>query len=450
MGVAPHPLGRLARAGVAAALLLAACSPSREIYPRLERLAAAGRYPDAVKLVEDSKGLYGEKDEVLYQLDRGVFLNYAGRYQDSNAAFERAEQRIDALFTESISGNVGAFISNDNTLPYKGEDFEAVVINIYRALNYAQLGDIEAALVEARKVDQKLDFINRQYEPAHRNAYKEDAFARMLMGVFYETGGTRSDLNDAFISFRLAAGIYEQDFLPTYGTPVPGLLKANLLSTAQFMGGEELGAAQKRFPGVPLLSLDDAQRQGQVYVVHLAGRAPTKVETSFNAIMPDGNLFRMAVPAYRRLPYLITGSRVYVDGTLAATLELAHPTGAIAVKSLENRLGRIRAKAVARAVTKYLANRALQERARNQSEGVRLLAYVAGNVASAVSEQADLRAWQTLPDRILIGRAALPPGKHRISVEFTTGAAIVVGRKEMGEIEVPPGRTRFMVLHTNT
>src|SRR5690349_4194534 len=255
-------------------LLLAGCSMHREIYPELEKLAAQGKYEQAAQVVLKAKEQYGANNEVLWNMDLGVLYTYAGKYDLSNQAFERAERRIDELFTESVSGNVAAFISNDNTLPYKGEDFESVTINIYRALNYAGMGNIEAALVEARKVDQKLDYINRQYAPNEKNAYKEDGFARLLMGAFYEVGGTRSDLNDAFISSRLAAGIYDKEFRPIFQTPAPDVLKDNLLTGANFMGRDELEQSKKTFPNALLVTVDDKQKLGQVYFVHFAGRVP--------------------------------------------------------------------------------------------------------------------------------------------------------------------------------
>ncbi len=445
------PWLRRALAAALALLAVSACAQNREIYSVLDHLAAAGRYDDAVALVEKARPEYGSTNEVLWNMDLGVFYHYAGRYKQSNEAFERAEKRIDKLFTESVSGNVLAFISNDNTLPYKGEDYESVVINIYRALNYAELDNIEAALVEARKVDEKLKFINSQYAPSEQNGYKEDAFARMLMGAFYEASGTGGDLNDAFISDRQATGIYDKAFYPLYRAAVPQVLKENLLTTANFMGREELGQAQQKYPGIALVPESDKRKQGQLYFVHFAGRAPVKAESGFGAVMPDGNIFNIRMPKYRRVPYAITGSRVLVDGQVAATLDVGHPTGAIAIQSLEDRIGRIRAKAISRAITKYMAARVAQEEARKRGgSGAQLLTYLATNVYNVASEQADLRAWQTLPDEILIGRVLLPPGKHKIAVQYLTGGNAVMATRQLGEVDVQAGQTRFFLLHTNT
>ena len=432
----------------AAALLLGACSPHVELYPKLDELALRDQYLEAAQLVEKSKDAYGDRNAVLYNLDRGLYYHHAGRYKESNAAFELAERRMDDLYTESVTGNVAAFALNDNTLPYRGEDFETVLVNVYRALNYIALGQVDEALVEARKVNLKLEAINDKYPGDAKNVYKEDAFARLLAGVLYEMGGTRNDVNDAFISDRLAVNAYANDFAKNYRVDAPEVLARNLLSTALFMGPEELRAAQTRYPGVEPIPLDRKRQLGQLYLVHFAGKSPVKVEDSIRAVMPDGNLLKVAFPRYRSRGYLITGARVQVDGQPAATLQAAQPIGAIAKENLENRRGRIAVKAIARATAKYIANRALQERARKEGQAAGVLGFIAGTVFAEISEQADLRSWQTLPDLVLIGRVLVPPGKHRVQVQFTSGGGAVVATRDLGELELAAGQTRFVMLHT--
>lgn len=440
-------LGGMLIAPLAAGLLavcLPACSQFRELYPTVNGMAAAGQYEQAATLIEKHKDDYGNRNLVLYQLDRGTMLHYAGKYEESNKAFAEAERRMDELFTESITGNVAAFAVNDNLLPYKGEDFESVIVDVYQALNYVQLGNVENALVYARKVDEKLNYINTKYDADKKNVYKADAFARMLMGAFYEMSGSRDDLNDAYISSRLATGIYDQDFSVNYGVPAPSVLGANLLTDAAFMGSEEVSQARQRFPAIPLLTEADKRKQGQVYFVHFAGRAPVKVEKAIIGAY-GSYMVKLAFPEYRHVNYLVTGSQVLVDGQVAASLDPAEPVGPIAMKNLENRKTRIYAKAIARAGAKLLANIALQQQARKQGGDLAgLLAAVVGDTAAVATEQADLRCWQTLPDRILLGRVLLPPGKHRLQVRFTPGG----GSKDLGEVEVSPGRTRFYIYQT--
>jgi hypothetical protein len=175
-----------------------------------------------------------------------------------------------------------------------------------------------------------------------------------------------------------------------------------------------------------------------------------KTQVAFNAPMPDGNRFAIAFPKYQRVPYGIHGSRVLVDGQVATTLQVGHPTGSIAIRSLDDRMGRIQAKAVARAVTKYVAAKAIRDSQSRKSTEAQIFALIATTAYNIASEQADLRAWQTLPDDILIGRVLLPPGKHKISVQYITSGGGVMATKDLGEVEVLPGKTKFIVLHTNT
>ena len=272
----------------------------------------------------------------------------------------------------------------------------------------------------------------------------------MLMGALYETEGTRDDLNDAYISNRLATGIYDKDFSVNYGVPAPDVLGSNLVTTAAFMGNEELEQARQRFgSATPLTEQDKRSRFGQVYFIHFAGRAPVKVESGFTGIFGT-YVVKVVFPEYRRVNYLMNGSQVLVDGKVETVLEEAEPVGPIAIKNLDNRKGRIYAKAIARAGAKLVANVAMQREARRQGGDMAgFLAALAGGAYTVASEQADLRCWQTLPDRILFGRVLLPPGKHRLAVQFLTGGRSVVATRDFGEIEVPPGNTRFVILHSN-
>lgn len=418
---------------------LMACSPHIELYPKLDSLAQKGEYEKAAALVEKNKGEYGKRNALLWYLDRGAYYHYAGQYDKSNKSFAEAERIIDELFTESVTRNVGAFLSNDNTLPYRGEDFEAVIINVYRALNYAGLGDVESALVEARKVDSKLGVINRQYKSGKKNRYREDAFARMLMGIFYEAGGSRSDMNDAYISNKLSAETYQKDFSKNYKVGAPGVLKENLLSTAGFMGPDEVAETKKRFAGVKAPTLAEKQKMGAVYLVHFAGAAPVKYEDAIRAFNTDGTPLKIAFPKYRRRSYQITASRMVLDGQAKNRLEVAQPTGDIAMKSLADRKGRIAAKAIARAIVKYNLMK------KEKSGGGQALL----SIYNFVTEKADLRAWQTLPDKILLGRVLLPPGSHKLDVDYLSSAGKVVAKQSLGKFDIQAGQTRFFVVHTN-
>ena len=434
---------------LAAMVWMASCAQDQSIYLKINGLARSGKYDAAAKLVEKNRKEYGDRNLVLFNLDRGILYHYAGSFKKSNQAFEQAERRIDDLYTESVSRIAASFLINDNTIPYSGEDFESVIINIFRALNYVQLGDVEGALVEARKVNLKLVVINSRYEEGKKNVYTEDAFARMLMGVLYEMGGSRDELNDAYISNKLAYKAFKGDFQTNYGVGVPALLGSNLLTTASFMGSQEVQEAKGLFPSTDLIPLREKRKKGHLYFIHFAGQSPVKVEHHIRAPMPDGYVVKIAFPRYQKVPYRISGARIRVDGLGGTTLELVEPLGVIAMASLENRKTRIAVKAIARATTKYLVRKAAEKEAEARGgAGMGLLASIAGAVLAEVTEVADVRSWRTLPDRILIGRLSLPPGTHSLTVEYTSSGGGVVSTRIIKNVKLRAGQTKFFLLHT--
>ena len=217
------------------------------------------------------------------------------------------------------------------------------------------------------------------------------------------------------------------------------------------MGESDFALAKQRFPQVKALRLSEKGKLGQLFFIHFAGRGPVKVESAITAFMPNGRLFKIAFPQYRSNFYLIHGSRILVEGVAKADLEVAEPVGPIAIKNLENRKGRIAAKAIARATTKYIAALALEQQARKRGgELAGLLTRVAGSVFTFVTEKADLRAWETLPDKILVGQVSLKPGTYRVAVQFLSSGGGVFQTRQLGTIEVKAGTTKFFILHSNS
>ena len=223
----------VARAAVCGAsflfFLLSACAPSLHHQALVEQNLLAHRYTDADAVVEKNKEDYGERNALLYYFDRGMLLHLAGRYEESNVFFEKAGALVEALYTQSVSTHAGALLTNDNLLPYEGEDFEKVLIHLFSALNYASMGQWDEALVEARRVDARLNLLNDRYSP--KSVYKEDAFARYLSGILYEA---RGESNDAFISYRKAYEAF-QEYQKFYRTPIPERIGSDLITLSKIL-----------------------------------------------------------------------------------------------------------------------------------------------------------------------------------------------------------------------
>ncbi len=432
---------------------LSGCAGPRKVYTTVDDLNAQGEFSQARSYVEEHAKDYGKRNRLLYLLDRGTFAFSTGDFREAIISFTEAEQLMSELYTISLSQEATTFVVNDNTAPYRGDDFESVMVNLFLALSYANLSEVDEALVEARKVDSKLTAINLQYAENEQNAYREDPFVRLLMGILYEMGQTSTDLNDAYISYIKALQGYDSEY-QRFGVSFPEPLVENLLSVASFMGRAELRKVQQRFPSYRFASRADRKETAEVYVLHLNGRTPIKQEDVIVVPTPDGQVVKVALPRYEKIPGRIVGARLHALSELGkqqfvAAFRVAEPIGGIAIESLQNRRLRIYAKTLARVTAKYLAVREAQRSAGDQFGGLAgLLTKVTGDILIFVSEQADLRSWRTLPEEILISKVTLPPGSYQIWAECLDASGGFVEKVEFGRRELKAGDKILMQFRT--
>lgn len=415
------------------ALSLSACAPYIRTESRLHSLFTQGRYRQAVSFLDSHKKSYGRNNLLLYLLNKGCILHLSGEYRQSIDVFEKAKQEYDRLYTKSVTGIAGTWMINEYAAPYRGEDFERVMINIFQAINYSLLGNIEEALVEARDVDSKLRLINNRYAPDEKNAYKEDAFARFFMGILYEALESAEGYNDARVSYSKALEIYRDDYAGNYNLRPPSLLKEKLLAAAEFME-KPAGKAQK----------------AEVYLIQYNGLLPLKTETAIPIPLPDGYIVSLAFPQYKKREPLIQRSRFEAKNSqgvsFEAEAELAQDIGAIAGRSLENRKARLIAKAALSAAAKYFAEKEIEKKVKKEyGENSGLGFRVAGSLFNLITNKADLRSWQTLPSRISICGLLLEPGEYNLAVINSDSSGNFLSRQEIGSVRLSAGEKKFCI-----
>ena len=428
------------------------CGPKMDHYQQLDQHVYNHEYDAALQLMEESREGYQERNEALYYMEDGLLAHFAGRYDKSIESLLKAESILDELYTRSISKQAASFVFNDNTIPYRGEDFEDAMVNLYLALSYAALGATDDALVEARQVDNELNLINSRYEEDQQNVYREDAFIRFFMGVLYESG---REINDAFISYRKAEEIYRNDYAAHYGVHAPKFLIENLMTSASALGFEtELNQIRELYPDVEFPFPEDKRNLAEVFVVHYNGIGPSKLERRWTIPMPDGYVASIAYPAFEQRPYRISHGIVqlqHVDGSRPSEgqTELMEDIGSIAVQNLENRMARIKAKAIARATSKYVATKAASKAVNDQAGNLAgLLVQVAGNIAAAATERADVRHWRMLPDEIRVARLLISPGLYDGQIDFVDDTGEIVLTTKLEAFAANSGEIKFLFQRT--
>ncbi len=471
-------LSRLLAACFTIAASAACVSPSdvnKEMLPHLE----ARDHDAALTVLEGAEDDFGEKNRVLYHLERGMLQHYRGEFAESNASFEIAKREAELHYTKSVSAEAGTFLANDNTRPYYGENFERALIHVFSAINYEALGQTDEALVEIRQ----LNFFLRQLvvDGEQDNSYRDDAFGHYLAGIFFERDG---DPDEAWIAYKKALHAYTSHE-ELYGTAPPEGLVRSEAGLAMLLDSPPrdvpVALQQGRIFGQQLFAEEEAPG-GEVLVLHYNGRAPFKIDTFVDVAVVDGwplvykidvdgedkekiaragqiatsvlasDVVRVAFPSYRAVPRRIARLEVAAEGApRSISAERMVDIGAIAEQDLADRIHRVRAKAIARAVVKYvlseIAEQAIREAGGEYGGLAGALFSVGSAVARTASEVADKRAWFTVPDEIWLARLALTEGEHELRLVFRDGRGGVV-REELRPVRVEAGGLHFVIVRT--
>ncbi|REG82645.1 hypothetical protein [Marinomonas pollencensis] len=234
-------------------LLLSGCATYQQEIDQGLSLAKQGDWKKAesqfTDVLQDSP-----QDQLLYLLEVGALAQNQGDYQRSNRLLEQADQLSDTFFPKSFKNRAWALLTNPRQENYHGSGLERIYISYLKSLNYLALSEQadnreqrdklrDSALVEARRIDNKLNEIQAQkptYDDLNAKqdqafymkalswlgnfynggrstaeyAYRDDAWARYVEGLQYEIS---KQYDDARISYQDAAKLYEAGYAKQYG-----------------------------------------------------------------------------------------------------------------------------------------------------------------------------------------------------------------------------------------
>lgn len=402
--------------GLAASVLVLAlpgCATYSASFAQVESATANRDLAGAVKSLDALK-LAGA-DATLHHLNKGTLLRLQESYAESNKHFDAAKSLIEKFNAISIKEQAASVAVNDTMKSYEGLPGEQMMVYSFEALNYLQMGDVEAAAIEARQFDVKQRLI------AEKNAnakYLSGAFVRYLNGMVYEAAGER---DSARIEMQKAVEGYKAQ---NSGFPVPRALTADL---ARLTAGKPAPSEV-------------------VFILH-NGLGPSLDEVSIRVPNPNPQkgsaLLSVSVPKFVRRPLPV--DRVVLSaGSISAASEVVEDVNDIAEKSLKDRLPAITARAVARMVVKNVAAKEVKKRNSEMAGSFGFLADIAVDVGAAVSERADTRTWSLLPGNIYMARLALPAGNHDITATYYSPSGNILGTREYKDVAVKAGRKAFI------
>jgi hypothetical protein len=449
----------------ALAVMMAACATFYQKTYQVQSNIASGQFEKADKLLANDKKWAENNHRVLYYMNRGVVSFMMNDYKESINFLNQADYYIED-FSKQFGWEALSLISNPMVKPYRPEDFESVMIHFYKALDFLALNDYEGALVEARRVNIRLQQINDKYKD-HKNKYQRDAFAHNLMGMIYEVAG---EYNNAFIAYRNALDIYESDYKELFGLEPPLQLKKDLLRAARKTGFSDQVNFYEDKLNLKTPAIRDAN-EGELVLFWLNGMGPVKEEWQItisnmgmsNGIVSLGNpelglnfaysannlsarekaafknlsFLRVAFPKYRERPPIFSQGQAQINGK-EIPFEKAQNINKIAFQSLRDRMVRELGNSLLRLATK----RAMEELASRENENLGTIV----SIINAMTEKADTRNWQSLPYSISYVRITLPAGQHTINLQFSGHQST----QDQISVNIQPGKTSFFTYQTMT
>jgi hypothetical protein len=438
-------------------------------YSKLRTKIDSGDYESVAKFVDKSQSKYGSKNILMYYLDSGIVNHFAEDYATSSKRFELAKGKFLEYQQKSITTGASSMVVNDNVMPYYGKDFERVHISVFEALDYALSGRDDDAVVEARQVDWL--FKNFAVDSNYKNFYKDDGFVRYFMGLLYENAGY---LNDAYISYSMALKAYKNGAAEI---AVPKDLVDDAYTAALVLGmPDKAGEIKKDFPQAKKRIIPE--NCGECILFDYNGFVPEKTETVLEFALGDmwayvvaANLdnkdmadfdkaksigvaafakdyVKVAFPRYKDFDNKIVSFSVKSEKYEGKSV-LIQDLGKNAKAFLKDETAKIYAKTLARAAIKYVIGKAVSKDLGKQG-GVVVEGLSQGlfNVFSAATSSVDRRAWNTLPDTILMSRFYLPGGVHILKVDFLDRKGRVVESRDI-KVDIKNGKKNFAFIRSS-
>jgi len=365
---------------------------------------------------------YGEGDAVLFYLEKGNLLRLAAQYEKSQSAFETAKEKIEDLYTISVSKNAASILINDNVTDYKGDYFEYVMLHVYQALNYLEKGDIDNAGVIARQLDVILTELENSKVDSNGKVYQCDPYANYLSGLIFEG---LNDWSSARIKYDKAYQCYKNSI---YKISVPQQVKRALLRASKKSGAMSLYRRYSKKFDIE----EKQQNKSELIFILDEGFIAAKREVSVAVTAYSNERLRQLKIAMPEIPlynaHLISEVRVKINNKVLLA-EKVHDLDSAARVSLNERLTAIKTRAIARAVK----NQALQNDAEQSGN---FIAKFGSVILSNMLEQADIRGWNSLPHTVWMARAPVVAGTYDIEVQLVDSSGYVLGQKKYKNISL--------------
>jgi hypothetical protein len=415
------------------------------------------------------------KDAIIWRLEHGAVLRANGQYEESNKAFDAAQEKIDQYAQEAkikLGHEAGALLSNQANLDYEGRAYDGIMLNTYKALNYLQLGEVEKVRPELIRAYQ------RQQDAVEMNKKKIEAAQAQATNTTTTTITTNTtDITASGSLFKKrsksttntnatttvtttnnsSAAVEKAQKDPKFQAQIQGVytnlgnLKPygdyvnpftvyldGLFFMANAADASDLERAHKSLERVvgftsdndyvkqDLAAVDDLINGKPLppttYVIFETGCAPVRgqIRIDIPIIVTRVSYVGAAFPTLKPQSNYVPGLTVTANGTNATTSLVSSMDSVIGL-DFKNEMPLVITKTIAATVTKAVAAYVANEAARQAGGDIAgLFSQIGTAIYQAAVNIADTRTWTTLPKEFQVCRLPTPPDR-KIELELPGG-----------------------------
>ncbi|HEX3856812.1 MAG TPA: hypothetical protein VHY30_05910 [Verrucomicrobiae bacterium] len=388
------------------------------------------------------------KNAVIWHLEQGAVLRANGQYDDSNKAFDAAQQKIDRYAQAAkvkIGSETGALLSNQAELPYEGRAYDGIMLNTYEALNYLALGEPDKARPELIRAYQ------RQQDAVEDNKKRiqkiQDQAAKNK-----DSAEIQRAQNDPGLQSQIQGASANLNHLKPYAAYVNPftVYLDGLFFMADAADNSDLERARKSFERVTQfapdnnyvkedLTMADRLINGQplsptTYVIFETGCAPVRdqVRIDIPIIVTRVSYIGAAFPTLKPQGNYIPSLTVMADGKNFGTSLVSDMDSVIGL-DFKNEMPIVITKTIAAAVVKGVAAYAANAAVGQQNNLAGLFMQIGTAVYQAAVNIADERTWTTLPKQFQTCHFPTPPDRkielktpgERQTIQVTIGEGTI-------------------------
>lgn len=416
------------------ALFFAGCNAPKSSLKKFDGFFASADYAASIEFAQSKlgKGNKTKREDLLWTLQLGAVERLRQNHETSVSYFDKSEELLNRYDTHNKAlDTIGSTVVNENIVPYLGEEYDGIMVNTYKALNFIVLKKDDLARVEFNRA---LDRQRRSKEKFAKEIAKLDQEIQEQEqgkdGALVRQNVENPQV-DAVIAEKypnLSAFEAYPDFVNPFTTYIAGVYfnlvgdhtkAVDLLKESYGMVrdnryvAEDLAVTEKILDGQETL-------ENTVWVIFENGLGPTKKEIRLDLplflVTREVKYVGIALPKLEFRTQATDSLWIKAGQANYQTLTIADMDRVVQTEFKKDFKG-ILTRAIISATIKAAAQYAME----NQNNSGGSMASIFMAVYSFATTAADVRIWTTLPKDFQVARFGIPEDRS-IQIQPSGGA----------------------------